>query len=213
MCKKYRDFIHNFVIWNFITCFLLFPVGIGFSVAYILFYSVGNLLFGEAIRIGFVIISIFMLIFFIAIRILLYSDRLYKKKFTQYFIKSYLVIDVLFSLIVFLVYSCRDIFEIFSSSSIDTAKCIKLLLYVFSVIMLSLLSVCLFKFYRVYKEDQRNSLIKKLYKVYFFLIPLFVVAVFTSTMNFSFYAIHGILENIILGFAVFMCKNINTGDG
>lgn len=213
MCKKYRDFIHNFVIWNFITCFLLFPVGIGFSVAYILFYSVGNLLFGEAIRIGFVIISIFMLIFFIAIRILLYSDRLYKKKFTQYFIKSYLIIDVLFSLIVFLVYSCRDIFEIFSSSSIDTAKCIKLLLYVFSVIMLSLLSVCLFKFYRVYKEDQRNSLIKKLYKVYFFLIPLFVVAVFTSTMNFSFYAIHGILENIILGFAVFMCKNINTGDG
>lgn len=213
MCKKYRDFIHNFVIWNFITCFLLFPVGIGFSVAYILFYSVGNLLFGEAIRIGFVIISIFMLIFFIAIRILLYSDRLYKKKFTQYFIKSYLVIDVLFSLIVFLVYSCREIFEIFSSSSIDTAKCIKLLLYVFSVIMLSLLSVCLFKFYRVYKEDQRNSLIKKLYKVYFFLIPLFVVAVFTSTMNFSFYAIHGILENIILGFAVFMCKNINTGDG
>lgn len=213
MCKKYRDFIHNFVIWNFITCFLLFPVGIGFSVAYILFYSVGNLLFGEAIRIGFVIISIFMLIFFIAIRILLYSDSLYKKKFTQYFIKSYLVIDVLFSLIVFLVYSCRDIFEIFSSSSIDTAKCIKLLLYVFSVIMLSLLSVCLFKFYRVYKEDQRNSLIKKLYKVYFFLIPLFVVAVFTSTMNFSFYAIHGILENIILGFAVFMCKNINTGDG
>ena len=154
-----------------------------------------------------------MLIFFIAIRILLYSDSLYKKKFTQYFIKSYLVIDVLFSLIVFLVYSCRDIFEIFSSSSIDTAKCIKLLLYVFSVIMLSLLSVCLFKFYRVYKEDQRNSLIKKLYKVYFFLIPLFVVAVFTSTMNFSFYAIHGILENIILGFAVFMCKNINTGDG
>lgn len=216
MNNKHRAFMQNFVIWNFITSFFLFPIGMGFSVAYIIIFSAFNLIFGETISVGFVLIPISMLVFFVVFRIFLYSNKLYKKKFTKYLIKLYLVTDVLFSLIVFFVHSYRDYSENFSNSRLDTVNYIKLILYVFSVIMLSVLSVLVFKFYRIYQDDKRSSLIKKLYITYFLLIPLFVVTVFTSTMNFSFYAIHGILENIIWGFAMFMCnkaENENSNQG
>ena len=184
MNNKYRDFMKNFVIWNFITCFLLFPIGMGFSVSYTIVFCVGNLIFGETLNGDLIYILICMLVLFVILRILLYANKLYNKKFTRYFVKICLVIDALFCVIVFFVHSYLDCSENFSNSSLDTVKWIKLILYVFSVIMLSALSVFVYKFYRIYQDEKRSRLIKKLYIAYFLLIPVFVVAVFTSTMNF-----------------------------
>lgn len=204
MNKIKNDFIKNFVIWNYITGIFLFPVGIGFSVAFIILFFTGNMTFGEALN--FIFIPICMIILFIVIRIFLYSDKLRKKRYVNIVLTVYLIFDFLFSLIIFFILSYKDFFENFNGSEYDGSKTFKQVLYVLLTVMLILLSLVVVRFYRSTKDEQKYRIIKKLYNTYFFLIPLFVIAFF-STMNFHFYAVNGILENILLGFALYLDRS------
>ncbi len=210
----HRKLMQNFVIWNCITGLFLFPIGIGFSVSFVTIFSIGSFVLGGCVNSG--LIPICMCVIFIVLRILLYSNKFYKKKIVRIFIKIYLIIDFLFCHIAFVGYCFNDYFEVFSSSSFDTTtKSILLAWYVLSTLILVVFAVLVFCFYKKFSVEQKSIFIKKIYKTYFFLIPVFIFA-FISTAHLSFYAVLGILENIIWGFSVYMTENQSgnqSGDG
>lgn len=204
MLNTQRKLMKNFVLWNVITGLFLFPIGIGFSVSFVVIFTVGSFIFEGSINSVF--IPICMCVVFIALRILLYSNKLYEKKIVRVFIKVYLIIDYLFCHIAFIGYCINDYFEIFRNSSFDrSTKIILLICYVFSSLMLIVFAILVYLFYRKTSDEQKCVIIKKIYKTYFFLIPIFVL-IFILTSHLSFYSVLGALESMIWGFTVYMTE-------
>ena len=201
-----ENFIQNLIIYNFITCIFLFPIGIGFSVVYVFLSSIGMMIFGKTMDISSIIIPICMIILFIAINIFLYSKNLRKKRGVRVVLLIYFIADSCLSTIIFLKLSYTNLFNNSFSLEHGGTRIIGKIIFVILILTLIIYMLIVIKFLRTAQCEQKKRIIRKLYKTYFLLISLFAISFFV-TSNFYFYAVHSILENIILCFALSLEKD------